>query len=203
MKNASGGFGVRLKKLRKNAGMTQAELAARLGRTGSAARMWELGVNEPDIATLVELSAIFDCSLDYLLCRDAVLGKEGAVRTNLPVYRLSEYSASAEPVFYQSILPEYLDTGFAYIMLLNDCADRTPGIPPDALVLIRLQDSCLHGQTALIDLRGGILLRKVTFCDGGLILTGAIPQTEPIFTDAADPTLRIVGVAVEYKLTLE
>ena len=203
MKKSGSGFGVRLKKLRKNAGMTQAELALRLDRTGSAVRMWELGVNEPDIATLVELSAIFDCSLDYLLCRDAVLGKEGAVRTNLPVYRLSEYGPDAEPAFYQSILPEYLDTGFTYIMLQIDSAELAPAVPKGALALIRLQDSCLHGQTALLSYRGSILFRKVTFCDGGLILTGSFPQTEPVFTDAADPTLRIVGVAVEYKLTLE
>ena len=110
MKKEKNGFGFRLKNLRKNAGMTQNELADRLAKSGSAVRMWELGSNEPDINTLVELSSIFDCSLDYLMCRDAVLGKEGAVRTNIPVFRLSQYGdGENEPLFYKSILPEYLE----------------------------------------------------------------------------------------------
>lgn len=191
-----------MKKLRKNAGMTQNELADKLSKSGSAVRMWELGSNEPDINTLVELSAIFDCSLDYLLCRDAVLGKEGAVRTNLPVFLLSEYGSDAEPVFYKSILPEYLDTGFTYIMLQNNDDALLPFIPQGALLLLRLQESCLDGQTVLFRYQGRLYLRKITFCDGGIIFSGSFPQTSPMYVDATDASLEIIGAAVEYSYSL-
>ena len=196
------GFGLRLKKLRKNAGMTQNDLAAKFGKSGSAVRMWELGANEPDINTLVELSSIFDCSLDYLMCRDAVLGKEGAVRTNIPVYQLSQYGTEAEPAYYKSILPEYLDTGFSYIMIQNDDAAMLGMLPKGALVLIRKQESCMDGQTVLFRLNGSIYLRKICFCDGGIIFTGAFPDVSPVFADIADPSLEIIGTAVEYSFSL-
>ncbi len=202
MKKEKNGFGYRLKKLRKNAGMTQNELADKLLKSGSAVRMWELGSNEPDINTLVELSSIFDCSLDYLLCRDAVLGKEGAVRTNIPIYKLSEYNNGGEPVFYKSILPEYLDTGFAYIMLQTDTDELAPLLPCGAMVMIRLQESCLDGQTVLFRYRGGVYLRKIAFCDGGMVFYGAFPGISPLFIEASDKDLEGIGTATEYTYSL-
>lgn len=202
MKKEKNGFGLRLKKLRKNAGMTQNDLADKLSRSGSAIRMWELGSNEPDINTLVELSSIFDCSLDYLLCRDTLLGKEGAVRTNIPVYPLSAYGEHAEPLYYKSILPEYLDTGFVYIMLQNDSREMAPLVPFGAQILLRLQDSCLEGQTVFIRLGGRCYLRRISFCDGGMMFTGSFPDTVPIFAEASDPALEIIGTAVEYTFSL-
>lgn len=202
MKAAKNGFGVRLKKLRKNAGFTQGELADRLNKSGSAVRMWELGANEPDINTLVELSAIFDCSLDYLLCRDAVLGKEGAVRTNIPVFRLSDYSPVSEPAYYKSILPEYLDNSASYIMLFNDTDTLTGLVPRGAVVLVRMQESCLEGQTVLLKFNGEYLLRKISFCNGGMIFSGAFPEVGIIFADSDEAELEIIGVAVEYNVSL-
>ena len=196
------GFGLRLKKLRKNAGMTQNDLAAKFGKSGSAVRMWELGANEPDINTLVVLSTIFDCSLDYLMCRDAILGKEGAVRTNIPVFQLSQYGNGGDPLYHKSILPEYLDTGFSYIMLQNDESSMEPLIPVGAVMLIRIQDSCLDGQTVLFRLNKQIYLRRICFCNGGIVFSGAFPSTPPIFVDAADSSLEIIGTAVEYNFSL-
>jgi len=158
--------------------------------------------NEPDIGILVELSSIFDCSLDYLLCRDTLLGKEGAIRTNIPVYRLSEFSKNEEPDYYKSILPEYLDTGFSYIMLKNNIPGLEPLIPIGALILIRLQPSCLHGQTVLFRYKDRIYLKKIYFCDGGMVFAGAFPDTDPIFIDSSDEELEIIGTATEYSFQL-
>ena len=182
--------------------MTQSDLADRLNKSGSAVRMWELGANEPDISTLVELSAIFDCSLDYLLCRDAVLGKEGAVRTNIPVYRLSDYSPDAEPEFYRSILPEYLDNSSSYIMLLNDTTELSPLIPRDSLILVRRQESCLDGQIVLYCRNRSYALRKISFCDGGMVLSGAFPQTKTTFIAVDDTDFEICGIAVKFNAHL-
>ena len=199
MKKEKNGFGVRLKNLRKNAGLTQNELAEKLEKSGSTVRMWELGSNEPDINTLVALSSIFDCSLDYLLCRDAVLGKEGAVRTNIPVYKLSQYDTDAqEPMFYKSILPEYLETGFTYIMLQADDISLQPLAPAGALFLIRRQPSCLDGQIVLFRYHEKVFLRKITFCDGGMLFSGSFPDISPIYIDANADEMEIIGVAVEY-----
>lgn len=202
MKTAKNGFGVRLKKLRKNAGMTQTELAIRLDKSSSAVRMWELGANEPDINTLVELSAIFDCSLDYLLCRDAILGKEGAVRTTVPVYLLSGYGNESEPEYYYVLSPEYLEGNSAYIAFLNDTDELLPMISRGATLLIRLQESCLDGQLVLVRIANRCYIRKISFCEGGMLFTGAFPQTKGIFVSADEQDFEILGVMVEFSMHL-
>ena len=57
----------RIKELRIEAGLTQSELAARLGLNQTAVGKYERGQLEPSIATLKALSALFECSIDYLL----------------------------------------------------------------------------------------------------------------------------------------
>lgn len=196
-------FGERLKQLRKNAGLTQAEVAVRLDKSASAVRMWELGANEPDIRNLVRLSAIFDCSLDYLLCRDLFLGDAAAVRTNLPVYRFSAYGPDAAPEGYRSIPSDYLSAGSTYFMLLFDSASMQPVIPSGAAVLIRRQEACLDGQFAFVRYGETWLLRKVSYCSGGILLTGALGESNAIWVASDDDSLEVIGVAVEYTQTLE
>jgi len=58
-----------LAKLRKEAGMSQLELAEKLGVSQQTVSKYERGIREPDNATLVKLSEIFNCSIDYLLGR--------------------------------------------------------------------------------------------------------------------------------------
>ena len=53
--------------LRKRLGLTQAELAKQLNITASALGNYEQGRRLPSVETLVEMAAIFDVSLDYLL----------------------------------------------------------------------------------------------------------------------------------------
>lgn len=57
----------RIKALREIKGITQAELARRLGVTRSSVNAWELGISTPSTQYIVELAAIFGVSTDYLL----------------------------------------------------------------------------------------------------------------------------------------
>lgn len=60
-------FGEFLYELRKEKGMTQAELAQLLGVTNKAVSKWETGEAMPETALLVPISRIFDVSVDELL----------------------------------------------------------------------------------------------------------------------------------------
>ncbi len=60
-------LGDKIKGLRKKAGMTQSELAKRLGISGSAVGMYEQGRREPDNKTLLKLCSVFGITTDYLL----------------------------------------------------------------------------------------------------------------------------------------
>ena len=63
-------FGQRLQRLRKNAGLTQEDVATKLNITAQAVSKWENDVSAPDISVLVELSDILGVSLDELLGKE-------------------------------------------------------------------------------------------------------------------------------------
>lgn len=57
----------KIRELRKKAGMTQSQLASRLGISASAVGMYEQGRREPDNETMLKLCSIFDTTSDFLL----------------------------------------------------------------------------------------------------------------------------------------
>ena len=57
----------KIKLLREKSGMTQAELARKLGVTRSGVNAWEMGITTPSTQYVVELSLLFKVSTDFLL----------------------------------------------------------------------------------------------------------------------------------------
>ena len=64
-------IGKRISKLRNNLNLTQKELAQRLFVTDKALSSWENERTEPDIEALLNLSEIFNCSVNYLINGEA------------------------------------------------------------------------------------------------------------------------------------
>ncbi len=60
-------FGNKLRQLRSNAGLTQAELAERLNVTKSVVSYYELQERTPSPDVLIKLAGIFHVTTDYLL----------------------------------------------------------------------------------------------------------------------------------------
>lgn len=63
----------KLTQARKAAGLTQADIAARLSVSRQAVSRWESGQSKPSTERLLELAKIYDVSLDWL-CSDAADG---------------------------------------------------------------------------------------------------------------------------------
>lgn len=57
----------RIKSLRESQGLTQAELAKKLGITRSSVNAWEMGISTPQTQYIIELASIFKVSSDYIL----------------------------------------------------------------------------------------------------------------------------------------
>lgn len=70
-------FGKFVATLRKKKGMTQLELADKLGVTDKAVSKWERNLSFPDVAILPELAEILNISLDELMQR-RTSGQTGA-----------------------------------------------------------------------------------------------------------------------------
>ena len=60
-------LGARIAALRRQAGFSQAELAAKLRISASAVGMYEQGRREPSADLLVAMAEVFGVSVDYLL----------------------------------------------------------------------------------------------------------------------------------------
>lgn len=60
-------FSERLKNLRKKVGLTQVDVARKLGISQQAYASWERGVKKPTQENLVKIAKIFNVSLDSLL----------------------------------------------------------------------------------------------------------------------------------------
>ena len=56
--------------LRKNAGLSQEELAARLQIRQTTVSMWETGRTLPRAGILIQLAKLFDCTVDDLLRKE-------------------------------------------------------------------------------------------------------------------------------------
>ena len=64
-------FAVRLRTLRTQRGLTQAELGAKIGVEGSVVRGYELKLHNPSLISLQRLAEVLGVSVDFLLNGDA------------------------------------------------------------------------------------------------------------------------------------
>lgn len=84
----------RIVDLRRQAGMTQAELARRMHLSRSSINSWESAASYPSIDSLVTLAQVFHVSTDYLLgvssSKAIILDKYSTHEQEL-VFRLLQY----------------------------------------------------------------------------------------------------------------
>lgn len=61
----------KIRMLREQQGITQTQLAKRLGITRSCVNAWEMGISVPSTQYVVELATTFNVSTDFLLGLDS------------------------------------------------------------------------------------------------------------------------------------
>lgn len=88
-------LGARIAALRRSQGMSQGQLAQKLGVSPSAVGMYEQGRREPSAATLVALAECFGVSTDYLLTGHISHTEQSAIRTIVQT-RLEKESRRAD-----------------------------------------------------------------------------------------------------------
>ena len=68
-------IGQRIKNFRKNAGLSQSDLAGRIGVTSQTVSKWECDVGLPDVVQIIPLAEVLDVSCDAILGADANMEK--------------------------------------------------------------------------------------------------------------------------------
>ena len=59
-----------LKKIRTEKGITQEELANKVGILNTSICNYEIGIREPNLETLKKLASVLECTVDELLAED-------------------------------------------------------------------------------------------------------------------------------------
>jgi transcriptional regulator with XRE-family HTH domain len=95
--------GERIKNLRKRRGLTQTQLAEKVGLKTSAFSYIELSKNRPTSELIIELSRLFGVSTDYLLT-----GKEDKISNDelelLEIYRLVSAKHNNDNILKKKVL---------------------------------------------------------------------------------------------------
>ena len=91
-------FGFKLAQLRKNADMTQSDLAERLSVTRQAVSKYETGDSFPDVTILVTMAEVFGVSVDELICAGSPTAGEAAILHSLAQGKELTVGATPEDV---------------------------------------------------------------------------------------------------------
>ncbi len=136
-------FGKRLAAVRKEKGLSQEQLASRLGVTPQAVSKWERGNGYPDIEMLYYLCDILECSSDYLISRMEYRVKITEDNDKEKESKLLD-QVLAEPLVleagegYLSLLEEAFMENFSAIHRLREAMAETYGI---LLPVLRIRDN--------------------------------------------------------------
>lgn len=105
-------IGLRIKQVRKEAGMTQQQLAQRLGIPYQSIGQWERGIRKPKIETLQAIADAIGVSLDYL--QGAVSDPFFVLDTEKIKADINSYENNPEPS--QPARPEVTDEDIKFAL---------------------------------------------------------------------------------------
>lgn len=198
-------IGPQIRLLRKEANMTQQELASKLFVSQQAVGKWERGEATPNPETIVAMSRIFGVSADALLGESApplstggswvpVLGD---VAAGIPI------EAVENIVDYEEIDTAMASTGKYYGLRIKG-SSMEPRIREGDVVIVRQQEDADTGDTAVVLVNGesATVKRIKKEPDGGLWLLPNNPAYDPQHyspAEVAEKPVRIIGKVVELR----
>lgn len=192
-------FGINLKKIRQDNGLTQEELAKKINTSRSNIANYENDKNMPSVDILEKISKVLNCSTDFLLGKN-VENKFGKIKYYMcPVYgRIS----AGQPNWAEECIEGRLPLDIELLNILNpeECFFlRVNGESMNKLVrngayaLIRKTDWVENGEVAVVLVNGFDATLKKFSQQGDLIIL------EPMSTDSSFTT-QVYGKDVEIKI---
>ena len=216
-------FSELLKQCRKKQGISQAELASKLGVTQQAVGKWESGKSSPDPSTVARIAELLNTTADYLLGLYRPVSNVSAPEERF----FGSYSESLIPVigtvkagygalaFEEDYGQEYArvkdPSNYFYLVVRGDSME--PRIQDGDLALVHKQDTLENGDLALINLAqtdvvsGGIyavgvddsvLVKRLDKRPGKIVLVSDnrdayAPQELDMTDEIVRDSLRVIG----------
>ncbi len=196
-------FGNRIRTLREENNMTQAELANYLGISPKAVSFYELNQREPSRDILLKLSRKFNVPIDYILDNKVAPLKKGRVPILGKVVAGVPLEAVEDILGYEEIPGELARTGEFFALKVRGDS-MSPGICDGDIVIVKKQDTVEDKEVAIALVNGDeATIKEVQFHKNGLTLVGwNIVAFSPRFFTAkeiADLPVTILGKVVEMR----
>lgn len=208
---------IRATRLKK--GMTQEELAEKVGVKKSAVAKWENGrVSEIKRSNLKMLSdalglnpnTLLNDIEDYPHPNRSILALDGNIASPVQLHRIPLLGAirCGEPEFAEESFEGYIESGFQCDFALRAKGDSMIGarIQDGDVVFIRKQDTVEDGQIAAVILDDDATLKRVRYLPGGMtMLQAENSKYPPIIIGGAGETrtARILGLAVAFQSVVQ
>ena len=200
-------FSELLKQCRKKQGISQAELASKLGVTQQAVGKWESGKSSPDPSTVARIAELLNTTADYLLGLYRPVSNVSAPEERF----FGSYSESLIPVigtvkagygalaFEEDYGQEYArvkdPSNYFYLVVRGDSME--PRIHDGDLVAIRSQPEVEQGEIAAVRIGDEATLKHVYLHENFIELRPENPAFESIIlTKEEMNTVVIEGKAV-------
>lgn len=199
-----------VKEMRERAGLSQAELAKRLGVTQQSIYYYESGNRDIKASVLIDMAKALDCTVSELLG----LGRAKIVHTSptpshpLPVFGRIAAGTPREALEQSSMVhdtPQSLYELHSESFWLTVSGNSMNRLFPDgSLVLIDLTEEVRNGDVGVVFVNGDdATLKRVYFEDGSIRLHPESydhEYTDRVIdgSDPDAPEVRIVGKAVSY-----
>ena len=191
--------------LRKNAGLSQQELANALNVHQTAVSQWETSRTAPDIETLAQMAKLFNTSIDAITGHASPsLQKEKGVK--IPVYGNVAAGIPIEAITdiedFEEIPEHWLNSG-EYIALRIKGDSMEPRIESGDVVIVRLQSTAESGDTVIALVNGDeATCKKIKIRPEGIMLSSINTAYEPMFysnREIEELPVRILGIVVELR----
>lgn len=194
-----------LKILRKRMGLTQAEVASKLGIDRSTYAKYETGQSEPNLEMINKISALYDTSLDLLITGTSAPTSTGGkwvpvlgeVAAGIPI------EAMEDIVDYEEIDAALSATGDFFGLRIKG-SSMEPRIREGDVVIVRKQDDADTGDTVVVMVNGdsATVKRIKKEPDGSLVLIPNNPAYDAQHfspAEIADKPVHIIGKVVELR----
>ena len=200
----------KLREIRRNSGLSQKELAGRLGVSRSAVAMWEVGSSSPDVEMLEKISAELNVSVDRLLGivdvpedfirvanLDAV-NKEAIKPVRVVGSIMAGYGGiacdDADGIEYDNIKET---ERYVYVNIEDN--DMSPEIKKGDFALVELGAPVKTGDfVAVVCNNMKAIVRKITVSDSGITLSSVRDDVSDITYPSMD-MIYMVGKVIEVK----
>lgn len=191
--------------LRKRTGLSQQELADKLGLTRSAIGMYETGKREPDLETLEVFADFYNVDMNTLTGRSsAPLPPNVTPLEPMQKIPLVGQIACGVPILAEENITDYVDlpahirADFALTCKGDSMVGA--GIRDGDVVYIRQQEEVENGQIAAVMVGDEEATLKRFYMDSGVVqLVSENPSVPPkVFIGNGVSQIRVIGLAVAY-----